>query len=318
MSWYRSSVASCGTGPVRICDASNPITRCSRQRRFIKAYLRLTAQDRVAWQNRAHFAIAAQMMRRVLVDHAREHLAAKRPGGHLKVLLDDGIASSEPRACELMMVDEALIELARDRPAARSNRGAQVIRRIVRARGRGRPLNLARDGHPGMANRPSVAVSSADDRRERRSVVNIDIARRFTAASVRSSFRAARTWARRAARRKSGYRTAMRHQKRDLCGVRVRFVNPMSVVPRLVDDIDASLKRHWGPADRGSLAQRNDVAPAVDNDSCGVPGPAGKQPRLDRARCFDWRNPGEHDRQAADARPCEQDRRFKVRLLRLD
>ena len=46
-----------------------------------EAYLRLTAQDRVAWQNRAHFfAIAAQMMRRVLIDHAREHQAAKRPG----------------------------------------------------------------------------------------------------------------------------------------------------------------------------------------------------------------------------------------------
>src|SRR5712671_1542926 len=72
-----------------------------------EAYLRLTAQDRVAWQNRAHFfALAAQMMRRVLTDHAREHLAAKRPGAHLKVLLDDGIGVTRPRECELMMVDE--------------------------------------------------------------------------------------------------------------------------------------------------------------------------------------------------------------------
>jgi RNA polymerase sigma factor (TIGR02999 family) len=69
-----------------------------------EAYLRLTAQDRVAWQNRAHFfAIAAQMMRRVLIDHAREHLAAKRPGANLKVLLDDGIGAAQPRACELIM-----------------------------------------------------------------------------------------------------------------------------------------------------------------------------------------------------------------------
>ena len=75
-----------------------------------EAYMRLTAQDRVAWQNRAHFfAIAAQMMRRVLIDHAREHQAAKRPGAHLKVLLDDGIGAAHPPACELMMVDEALI-----------------------------------------------------------------------------------------------------------------------------------------------------------------------------------------------------------------
>ena len=82
-----------------------------------EAYLRLTAQDRVAWQNRAHFfAIAAQMMRRVLIDHAREHLAAKRPGANLKVLLDDGIGATHPRPCEWMMVDEALIELARIDP----------------------------------------------------------------------------------------------------------------------------------------------------------------------------------------------------------
>lgn len=82
-----------------------------------EAYLRLTAQDRVAWQNRAHFfAIAAQMMRRVLIDHAREHQAAKRPGAHLKVLLDDGIGAAQPRECELMMVDEALVELTRIDP----------------------------------------------------------------------------------------------------------------------------------------------------------------------------------------------------------
>jgi RNA polymerase sigma-70 factor (ECF subfamily) len=88
-----------------------------------EAYLRLTAQDRVAWQNRAHFfAIAAQMMRRVLIDHAREHLAAKRPGAHLKVLLDDRIGAAQPPACELMMVDEALVELARIDP-----RQAQIV-----------------------------------------------------------------------------------------------------------------------------------------------------------------------------------------------
>jgi len=94
-----------------------------------EAYLRLTAQDRVAWQNRAHFfAIAAQMMRRVLIDHAREHQAAKRPGGHLKVLLDDGIGVAQPRECELMMVDGALVELDPDRSAARSDCGAPVLR----------------------------------------------------------------------------------------------------------------------------------------------------------------------------------------------
>jgi RNA polymerase sigma-70 factor (ECF subfamily) len=82
-----------------------------------EVYLRLTAQERVTWQNRAHFfAIAAQMMRRILIDHAREHLAAKRPGAQLKVLLDDRIGATQPRACELMMVDEALVELTRIDP----------------------------------------------------------------------------------------------------------------------------------------------------------------------------------------------------------
>ena len=51
-----------------------------------EAYLRLMRQDRVARQNLAHFfAMAAQMMRRILVDHAREHQAAKRPGAAMKL-----------------------------------------------------------------------------------------------------------------------------------------------------------------------------------------------------------------------------------------
>lgn len=88
-----------------------------------EAYLRLTAQDRVAWQNRAHFfAIAAQMMRRVLIDHAREHQAVKRPGANLRVVLDDGIGAAQPPSCELMMVDEALVDLARIDP-----RQAQIV-----------------------------------------------------------------------------------------------------------------------------------------------------------------------------------------------
>src|SRR5687768_7344060 len=53
-----------------------------------EAYVRLVGQDRVAWQNRAHFfGIASQMMRRILVDHARERQAAKRPGGGIRVTL---------------------------------------------------------------------------------------------------------------------------------------------------------------------------------------------------------------------------------------
>jgi RNA polymerase sigma factor (TIGR02999 family) len=82
-----------------------------------EAYVRLMGQERVAWQNRAHFfAMAAQMMRRVLIDHAREHQAAKRPGAAVKVVLDDRVGTTQPRACELIALDQALVELARIDP----------------------------------------------------------------------------------------------------------------------------------------------------------------------------------------------------------
>jgi RNA polymerase sigma-70 factor, ECF subfamily len=78
-----------------------------------EAYVRLVAQDRVVWQNRAHFfGVAAQMMRRILVDHAREHQSAKRTGSAFRVAFDDRIGSAEPRDCELLLLDDALRELA--------------------------------------------------------------------------------------------------------------------------------------------------------------------------------------------------------------
>jgi RNA polymerase sigma factor (TIGR02999 family) len=77
-----------------------------------EAYLRLVGQDRVAWRNRAQFyGVAAQMMRRILVDHARAHRAAKRPGRALKVLLDDRIGATAPRTWDLLALDEALTKL---------------------------------------------------------------------------------------------------------------------------------------------------------------------------------------------------------------
>ena len=82
-----------------------------------EAYMRLVGQERVAWQNRAHFfAIASHMMRRILVDYAREHEAAKRPGAGVRVMLDDRIGAAEPRACEFIAVDQALVELTRIDP----------------------------------------------------------------------------------------------------------------------------------------------------------------------------------------------------------
>ena len=78
-----------------------------------EAYVRLVGQDRVTWQNRAQFfGVAAQMMRRILVDHARRHHAAKRPGAGAKVTLDDRIGAVKPYDCEILLLDQALRELA--------------------------------------------------------------------------------------------------------------------------------------------------------------------------------------------------------------
>ena len=78
-----------------------------------EAFVRLVGQEHVAWQNRAHFfGIAAQMMRRILVDHARAHRAAKRPGAALRVAWDDRVGSTQPRDCELLLLDQALDDLS--------------------------------------------------------------------------------------------------------------------------------------------------------------------------------------------------------------
>jgi RNA polymerase sigma factor (TIGR02999 family) len=77
-----------------------------------EAYLRLVGQDRVAWQNRSHFfGIAAQMMRRILVDCARERQAAKRPGAGLRVALDERIGAVLPPDVEVLLLEQALEEL---------------------------------------------------------------------------------------------------------------------------------------------------------------------------------------------------------------
>ena len=78
-----------------------------------EAYLRLVGQRGVDWRSRAHFfALASRMMRRILVDHARARAAAKRPDGVLRVTLDGDLASVAPRGCDLLMLDQALSELA--------------------------------------------------------------------------------------------------------------------------------------------------------------------------------------------------------------
>jgi RNA polymerase sigma-70 factor (ECF subfamily) len=83
-----------------------------------EAYLRLAGSANITWQNRAHFyAVTAQVMRRILIDHARRRQYVKHGGETQRVAFEEAVAEvglmSQPRAAELLALDEALDELAR-------------------------------------------------------------------------------------------------------------------------------------------------------------------------------------------------------------
>ncbi|MGA8153944.1 MAG: sigma-70 family RNA polymerase sigma factor [Terriglobales bacterium] len=80
-----------------------------------EAYLRLAKVDRnsTPWNDRAHFfAVAAQMMRQILVDHARKQAAAKRGGGAITLVLDETMALPEKKGLDLLALDDAMKRLA--------------------------------------------------------------------------------------------------------------------------------------------------------------------------------------------------------------
>src|SRR5438309_2928364 len=78
-----------------------------------EAYLRLVDQRGVSWQNRAHFfGVAAQAMRRILVDYARRHRAGKRGGGSLKISLADVAVAAKEGSEDPATVEAALHRLA--------------------------------------------------------------------------------------------------------------------------------------------------------------------------------------------------------------
>ena len=88
-----------------------------------EAFIRLVDQRNVHWQNRSHFfGIAAQMMRRILVDYARSRNFAKRGGGAVKLSLEEGLIVSEERTEQVVAVHEALDGLAKIDP-----RQAQIV-----------------------------------------------------------------------------------------------------------------------------------------------------------------------------------------------
>ncbi len=79
-----------------------------------EAYLRLVDQNRVEWRDRAHFfGVSANLMRQILVDHARSRQAGKRGGGVEKVAFHPELDAASSRPAEVVAVDEALEELAK-------------------------------------------------------------------------------------------------------------------------------------------------------------------------------------------------------------
>lgn len=79
-----------------------------------EAFLRLTEQRDVSWQNKAHFfGVAAQLMRRVLIDHARARLRTKRGAGGQKLPLDEGLILTDAAPLELLAVNDSIERLAK-------------------------------------------------------------------------------------------------------------------------------------------------------------------------------------------------------------
>ena len=82
-----------------------------------EAYLRLIDYKDMNWQNRAHFfAMAAQAMRRVLVDHARSYSYLKRGGGVQRVEIEEAVLTAQPKARELIALDDALTDFEKIDP----------------------------------------------------------------------------------------------------------------------------------------------------------------------------------------------------------
>jgi RNA polymerase sigma factor (TIGR02999 family) len=88
-----------------------------------EAYLRLIDQNNIQWQNRNHFfALASELIRRILVDYARNRMAAKRGGQNIKLSLDEAIAAPEKKDLDLVALDDALQALA-----ARDPRQSRIV-----------------------------------------------------------------------------------------------------------------------------------------------------------------------------------------------
>ncbi len=124
-----------------------------------EVYLRLINQQEVSWQNRAQFfGIAAQMMRRILVSHARGREAQKRGGAAQHITLEEEVAAAPERDLNLLALDDALTRLENGRSGQKPNGGAPFFYRLIGG-GDGRSDGrVAADGRPAMADGEGVVA----------------------------------------------------------------------------------------------------------------------------------------------------------------
>ena len=127
-----------------------------------EVYIRLIDIRRVQWQDRAHFfAMAARLMRRVLVDFARARNNQKRGGALHRVTFDQNLAVASDTPDDLIAIDDALQALAGAVRTQGPGRRTAVFWRVERRRDGGSPEDLARNRDEGLEVREELAVARA-------------------------------------------------------------------------------------------------------------------------------------------------------------
>ena len=127
-----------------------------------EAYVRLIDVNRIQWQNRAHFlAVAAQTMRRILVEFARQRHRQKRGGDVVRVTSMMRRRSLEEKGADLVALSDALSALATFDPANEPGGGAAILRRPQRPGDSGRLEGVAGDRDAGLEDGKGLAASRA-------------------------------------------------------------------------------------------------------------------------------------------------------------
>ena len=127
-----------------------------------EVYLRLVDVDQLTLKNRTHFfAVAAKLMRQILVDHARRQHADKRGGGATMMSLDDVSPAAQPASVDVLALDQALDGAGFNRRPAKPRCGTAILRGVQHRRG-GRSIgDIARHGRARMGVGEGLALSAA-------------------------------------------------------------------------------------------------------------------------------------------------------------